>query len=300
MSRQISILLPGEDQLNHDIANAPRALPHERYLIGDSFALSSVLHANPNNQIQLCIEPVHLHATRDHLVLLPLSELAIPQNELTILMEEANIIFSEEGIIPISNNGFAWIYAGSDYESLYTHSVAQATGRNIDWWLPKDTVVSGLAKRWRRIQNEIQMRWHIHPINEARESQGLPRINSVWVYGIGKTTDITYSPELTNATQMISDHPWMTSIAAQRGIPLLNADPLQWEQQPSNTFVWLDGMHREWPRSMQAMLESDLEITLIDSPHGIRNRTLRAKDYQSSAWKFWHKKQPPTWEELKA
>ena len=300
MSRQISILLSGEDQLNHDIAYAPRALPHERYLIGDSFALSSVLHANPNNQIQLCIEPVHLHATRDHLVLLPLSELAIPQNELTILMEEANIIFSEEGIIPISNNGFAWIYAGSDYESLYTHSVAQATGRNIDWWLPKDTVVSGLAKRWRRIQNEIQMRWHIHPINEARESQGLPRINSVWVYGIGKTTDITYSPELTNATQMISDHPWMTSIAAQRGIPLLNSDPLQWEQQPSNTFVWLDGMHREWPRLMQAMLETDLEIKLIDFPHGIRKRTLRAKDYQSSAWKFWHKNQPPTWEELQA
>ena len=300
MSRQISILLPGEDQLNHDIANAPRALPHERYLIGDSFALSSVLHANPNNQIQLCIEPVHLHATRDHLVLLPLSELAIPQNELTILMEEANIIFSEEGIIPISNNGFTWIYAGSDYESLYTHSVAQATGRNIDWWLPKDTVVSGLAKRWRRIQNEIQMRWHIHPINEAREAQGLPRINSVWVYGIGKATDITYSPELTNATQIISDHPWMTSIAAQCGIPLLKSQTVEWEQQASDIFVWLKDIDKQWPRLVQAMFELDLEITLIDFPQGIRKRTFRAKDYRGPAWKFWHKNQPPTWEELQA
>jgi hypothetical protein len=51
---------------------------------------------------------------------------------------------------------------------------------------------------------------------------------------------------------------------------------------------------------MQAMLESDLEITVIDFPGSIRKRTLRAKDYQSSAWKFWHKKQPPTWDELKA
>jgi hypothetical protein len=51
---------------------------------------------------------------------------------------------------------------------------------------------------------------------------------------------------------------------------------------------------------MQAMLESDLEITVIDFPGSIRKRTLRAKDYQGSAWKFWHKNQPPTWEELKA
>ena len=92
----------------------------------------------------------------------------------------------------------------------------------------------------------------------------------------------------------------MTSIAAQRGIPLLNSESLQWEQQPSNTLVWLEGMHQEWPRLMQAMLNSDLEITVIDFPGSIRKRTLRAKDYQGSAWRFWHKKQPPTWDELQA
>ncbi|BEI36832.1 hypothetical protein [Polynucleobacter sp. HIN7] len=300
MSHHISILLPGEDQINHDVERAPKALPHERYLIGDSFALGSALHTNPNNQVQLCIEPVHLHATRDHLVLLPLSELTVSSDEVMILMEEANTIFGEEGMIPISNNGYAWVYAASDYQSLYTHSLAQATGRNIDWWLPKDTVVSGLAKRWRRVQNEIQMRWHIHPINEAREAQGLPRINSVWVYGIGKATDITYSPELTNATQIISDHPWMTSIAAQCGIPLLKSQTVEWEQQASDIFVWLKDIDKQWPRLVQAMFELDLEITLIDFPQGIRKRTLRAKDYRGPAWKFWHKNQPPTWEELQA
>ena len=300
MSRQISILLSGEDQLDHDMERAPKALPHERYLIGDSFALGSVLHANPNNQIQLCIEPVHLHATRDHLVLLPLSELAIPRDEIASLMEEANLILRGEGIIPITISTNTWIYAASDYASLYTHSVAQAKGRNIDWWLPKDTDVSGLAKRWRKIQNEIQMRWHIHPINEAREAQGLPGINSVWLYGIGRASDLMYAPELITATQIISDHPWMMSIATQREISLLNSESIQWQEQPSNTFVWLENMNKQWPRLMQAMLESDLEITLIDFPRGIRKRTLRARDYQSSAWKFWHKKQPPTWEELKA
>ena len=186
MSHHISILLPGEDQINHDVERAPKALPHERYLIGDSFALGSALHTNPNNQVQLCIEPVHLHATRDHLVLLPLSELSIPTDEIIILMDEANTILNEEGIIPISRGPNAWIYAANDYESLYTHSVAQATGRNIDWWLPKDTVVSGLAKRWRRIQNEIQMRWHIHPINEAREAQDCPGLIQFGSMGLVK------------------------------------------------------------------------------------------------------------------
>jgi hypothetical protein len=300
MSQQISILLSGEDHLNHDIERAPKALPHERYLIGDSFALGSVLHANPNDQVQLCIEPVHLHATRDHLVLLPLSELSISTDEITILMAEANTILGEEGMIPASFSKNTWVYAVNNYESLYTHSVAQAMGRNIDWWLPKDTVILGLAKRWRRIQNEIQMCWHIHPINEAREAQGLPRINSVWVYGIGKASDLVYAPEILNATQIISDHPWMTSIAAQRGIPLLYSESIQWEQQPNNTFVWLKDIDKQWLSIRQAILEHNLEITLIDFPGSIRKRTLRAKDYQGPAWKFWHKNQPPTWEELQA
>jgi hypothetical protein len=120
------------------------------------------------------------------------------------------------------------------------------------------------------------------------------------VYGIGKATDITYAPELINATQIISDHPWMTSIAVQCGIPLLNSESFQWGQQASNTFVWLKDIDKQWPRLTQAMLEHDLEITLIDFPGSIRKRMLRSKDYRSPAWKFWYKNQPPTWEELQA
>ncbi len=298
MSQKISILLAGEDQLNHEIEWAPKALPHERYLIGDAFALGSALHANPKDQIQLCIEPVHFHATRDHLILLPLSELVTSAHEISILMEEVNAILREEGIISLSQGTHCWIYAASDYESLYTHSVAQAKGRNIDWWLPKDTDILGLAKQWRKIQNEIQMRWHIHPINEAREAQGLPRINSVWVYGIGKASDVVFAPELANATQIVSDHPWMKTIAMQLAIPLVHSDKVDWKQQSNNTFVWLEHIEKEWPRFMQMLQENDLEITLIDFPQGIRKRKLRSKDYSRSAWKFWQKNQPPSWDGL--
>ncbi len=37
---------------------------------------------------------------------------------------------------------------------------------------------------WAKFQNEIQMLLFSHPVNEARESQGLPVINSLWFYGL--------------------------------------------------------------------------------------------------------------------
>jgi hypothetical protein len=39
---------------------------------------------------------------------------------------------------------------------------------------------------WHQLQNEIQMLLFSHPVNQAREAQGLPIINSLWCYGFGE------------------------------------------------------------------------------------------------------------------
>jgi hypothetical protein len=66
-----------------------------------------------------------------------------------------------------------------DWASLNTSTLDAACGHNIDIWMPQ-----GAGERdWRKLQNEIQMQWHGHPVNEAREARGLKPVNSVWLWG---------------------------------------------------------------------------------------------------------------------
>jgi hypothetical protein len=36
-----------------------------------------------------------------------------------------------------------------------------------------------------KLQNEVQMAWFEHPLNEAREMRGLPAVNSIWLHAQG-------------------------------------------------------------------------------------------------------------------
>ena len=74
-------MLPGEDALDPGdervMGDRPvKGLPHERFLLGDLVPLAPALllgqtsqNVNPSEVIA-CLQPVHLHATRDHLILM--------------------------------------------------------------------------------------------------------------------------------------------------------------------------------------------------------------------------------------
>ena len=55
---------------------------------------------------------------------------------------------------------------------------------NIASWMPTDQG-SGAARQWLRVANEIQMTWHGHPVNEAREERGQLAVNALWLSGTG-------------------------------------------------------------------------------------------------------------------
>ena len=74
--KRFTLMLSGEDALeldNHPIGSAPlNGLPHERFLLGEKVPAAPILllgqsqlTVNPNEMIA-CLQPVHLHATRDH------------------------------------------------------------------------------------------------------------------------------------------------------------------------------------------------------------------------------------------
>jgi hypothetical protein len=55
-----------------------------------------------------------------------------------------------------------------------------------DWW-PQDPI----ARPWRRLINTLQMAWYEHPVNLQRAQAGLAPVNSLWLYGGARASQLT-------------------------------------------------------------------------------------------------------------
>jgi hypothetical protein len=303
--RRFTLLLSGDDAVADSLQTAPtKGLPHERFLLGDGvpaapFTLLGLQGGviDPN-AVLACIQPVHLHATRDHLVLMHPDHIPLTAAEAAALLEEVKPLFQDEFKAEIlAADPSHWFIKPAHFVSLATHSVDQAHGRNIDWWLPRDTTEAGKARAWRKLQNEIQMLWHISPINEARQASGLPAINSIWISGIGSTTDLQAPNEMRAASHIITDHPVLKGIAHHLTIPFsgaVTADTL------IGGFAWLKDPSTIWPMLQSALLDETLdELELIDFPNGVlRKRTIQKSDIRKGSWAFWRAPTLLGWQEL--
>jgi len=304
--RRLTLMLSGEDGLDElESRDSPlKGLPHERFLLGESVPLAPVLllgqsdqAVNPNEVIA-CLQPVHLHATRDHLILMGQNQIDLTSGESAQLLKAA-LPFIEEDFQSsvLFHNQHYWFVPAGPFSSLATYSVDQAHGRNIDWWMPRDTREEGIAKQWRKLQNEIQMLWHIGPVNEEREQRGMPSINSIWISGIGKLDDIQAPALLKQSQHLIGPHPMLAGLSRALSLPheiTLN------EHNLAGAFAWLDQPQAAWPQLSRALLDKQLdEVVIIDFPKGIvRKRHFTAKDLNKKSWAFWKKSEALSWKEI--
>jgi hypothetical protein len=304
--RRFTLLLSGEDVLDGpESKDGPRqGLPHERFLLGEAVPIAPVLLLGQSDQavnpteVIACLQPVHLHATRDHLILMGQNQIDLTAEESAQLLNAA-LPFIEEDFQSsiLFQNQHYWFIPAGPFSSLASYSLDQAHGRNIDWWMPRDTYEEGIAKRWRKLQNEIQMLWHIGPVNEEREQRGMPSINSLWISGIGKLNDVKPAELLKESQCLIGQHPLLPGLARLLGLPYkitLNENNL------AGAFAWLEQPQLAWPQLSAALLNKKIdEVVLIDFPNGkVRERILKAKDLHKKSWAFWKKSEPLTWKEI--
>ena len=271
------------------------------------------------NGVFACLQAIHLHATRDHLILTNPALLALSPADGSALFTAAKPLLEEDfGTAPFIPHHAYWFVelgiAAADFATLNTHSTDQAHGRNIDWWSPRDTTSEGVAKRWRKLQNEIQMLWHIHSTNAAREEQGLPRVNSIWLSGIGALADVYAPPEIEKATALIGDHLLLTGLAQYLNKPHMNEnDGLARDfAKPNNAligaFAWLNKPADIWPKLCTALLAGHLdEIAIIDFPTATpRKRLFTCSDLLPNKGVmtilqpllFWRLPAQPSWEDF--
>ncbi|MGO4302641.1 hypothetical protein [Cupriavidus sp. RAF12] len=155
-----------------------------------------------------CLQPVHIHAARDHLVLMHPDQLEIRPDEAAALRAAIGDLLSESGILLDTPHPARWYVPEATFGDLDATTPVRATGRNIDIWMQAGARV----RDWRRLQNEIQMTWHDHPVNQAREAEGRLPINSVWLHGGGKRV-----PVKPLAGTVLTDDPFLAGLALAGG-----------------------------------------------------------------------------------
>ena len=304
--RRFTLMLSGEDALDElDSKDGPsQGLPHERYMLGKLTPIAPVLLLGQSKQVVdpaqviACLQPVHLHATRDHLILMGQNQIDLTAEESGQLLKAA-LPFIEEDFqnSVLFKNQHYWFISAGPFASLASHSVDQAHGRNIDWWMPRDTNEEGIAKRWRKLQNEIQMLWHIGSVNEERAQRGMPSINSLWISGIGKLNDVQAPDELKKSQYLIGQHPLLAGLARLLGISHQAALD---EKKLAGAFAWLEQPQLAWPQLSTALQSKQLdEVVIIDFPKGkVRERIFTVKDLHKKSWMFWKKAEPLNWKEI--
>ena len=306
--RRFTLMLPGEDAFDSEEEQAMtdrpvKGLPHERFLLGGLVPLAPVLLLGQTSQtispseFIACLQPVHLHATRDHLILMGQNQIDLTQTESAELLKAALPLIEDDFQKSILFQGrHYWFIPAGPFTSLESYSIDQAHGRNIDWWMPRDTSEDGIAKRWRKLQNEIQMLWHIDPVNETRAQHGMPSINSLWISGIGRLSDVQAPQVIAQSKHLYGPYPLLAGLAKLLSIPHSN----EFHIPAAGSFAWLKNPQSIWPVLSTALINKELdEVLLIDFPKGkARERIFTTKDLDRKSWAFWKKAEPLTWKEI--
>lgn len=282
-------------------ASLERGLPYEKFLLGQRNSSAPMelkaLGLLPSDTACIArIEPIHIHAARDHLVLTNPSILEITSEESDALFDAVKDIFSEMAEAVYRPQADRWFIESTALASLSTVSIEQAQGRNIDHWMPADTTTPGLARQWRKWQNEIQMIWFDHPVNQARQSRDMLAINSVWISGMGSLQDIQPHASLLKAKKIHSLDNCMGVIAQH-----LNKDHMiDLEHAPLNNLLSLISIKHPDAESIWQMACSQLiskkidSIQLLDFPDGQeRSQVITRHQLPHVGFLFWKKPSTP-------
>lgn len=211
---------------------------------------------------QLCATVI----SQERATVVPLSMSHASETDIAALEDTARPLFAADGdgieIEPLGHG--IWRVHAEFAQTARTISPMALMGQDLgDWWPTNDT-----WRAWRKRVNEIQMAWHDHRVNQAREQQGLAAINSVWLYGGGKGFTPKASP----------DHDWLGALeqAGWRG---------DWQ-------AWLDAWSDIETDLLGAVPEREIVLTGDDRLVRLTNAPKRwwqnlFANQQHDSWRRW-------------
>lgn len=170
--------------------------PHERALAaargwrGGDGALPFAAHAlradgiDPGDTAWGLVTPAHWLLGRDHVAMTDPAQLALSDAESNAFFAAVRGLFESEGFVATWGAAQRWYIGRDDLQGFATASLDRVIGRSVDGWLGTDR--SDLGRLLRRVQSEVQLVFHAHPLNEAREERDEAVVNSFWLSGCGR------------------------------------------------------------------------------------------------------------------
>ncbi|NYE60389.1 hypothetical protein FHW58_001541 [Duganella sp. 1224] len=187
----LATLLGRHSDLQYQVFNHDsRVLPHEAWL-GDTLGLGADgafatacmrgcgLAAEASQGHWFLLQPAYVQISRTHFLLTDLRGLQLGEADSRGLYDIARPYFDDIGKPLLHGAPGLWFLRADDWAGLSTASPDAATTQSMGDWLPEGEH----ARAFRKLQNEVQMLWHEHPINEARQARGLQPVNSCWLWG---------------------------------------------------------------------------------------------------------------------
>ncbi|MGI9220179.1 MAG: hypothetical protein ACR2QS_03980 [Woeseiaceae bacterium] len=172
-------------------------------------------------------DPVYLEPRLDHLCLHALQSSALPGGEFGILLD-----YLQERLAGRERYGFARIGASGYVRANKPMQTADSPAYVIDQELPNDYMPKGdQTGTYHALRGEVEMALHDHEVNLRRQAEGLPPVNSLWLWGGG------FAPE-----QETVPHP-----------PLFANDPMLKGYWYSKT-----GVVADWPGTIADCLEASV------------------------------------------
>jgi hypothetical protein len=157
------------------------------------------------------------------------------------------------------------------------------------------------ARHWRKLLTEVQMRWHEHPVNEARAQRGAAVVNGLWLHGGG-----TYAPLPPARWQAaVGDDPvlhgWLHATGAEPAACIVNDAPLPRTAAALvlDDRLWPSHLAQDWPAWQRAFDTTATRLQTLSAhayaqgaqavevvlcgQRSTRTCTLRPSD----RWRFW-------------
>lgn len=172
------------------VVPAVHALPHESWLaraLGldaggrPAFAAAAMrgFGQDPGDGSWHIVTPAHIQIARSHLMMADMRQAALADADGRALFEAARALCEEAGHALVYGDAQTWFLRADGWTGFETASPDTVANMDLTDFMPKGAP----ALAYRRLQNEVQMAWHAHPVNSAREARRLPAVNAFWIWG---------------------------------------------------------------------------------------------------------------------
>ena len=286
--------------------DSPEALLCKEFGMGDNSIAPITLLGDgiePGSFYWLRADPVGVSMQRDQITLQ--SDISLGADEAARLCESMNTHFAADGLQFYAPHPQRWYLRLEQAPAIQTVPLPQVVGANMHEYLP----VGEDALHWHSVSNEIQMLFHDHTVNLAREHAGRQQVNGVWFWGGGNFQ--LNLPKLYAGVMGGSD--LARAFAKAAGLPVLNkikTNPYGREEDQGDLLLVYEQLRHcmqsadigNWRKAMQLfereyaepllglMKASSVERLTLDVLG--ENTSRRFTLTPDALWKIWRKPRP--------